>query len=225
MKAHFSIVSLLLLITINSFSQVTVKRAASTRAQTPVVNVGGVKQTLIPKQIPANRTLLIPIDTANAQMSDVVVEIAFSSPYQSFDVLGRYNLQIFLLNENNIEIARWNFNRNKPNESQDLNATNDGYYHVQLPLEIENSKAASTLGSFKKGATLKFFFDHSFQNIAYQTEDYFFINSFTITLKFQKPSFNTVIWPGNDAEQKYTAGHKSSVFNFYWDGSGLVLKQ
>src|ERR1017187_6938964 len=159
MKTYFSMIALL--ITINSFSQVILKRSESTEAKTLVVSVGGVKQTLIQKQSSVNRILLIPKDTANAQMAGAIVDIGFNSAYGKdyYEVLGRYNLQIFLLNENNIEVGRWTYNRNKPNVTQDLNASNDGYSHLQLPMEIENSKAASSFGSFKNGITLKFVFD------------------------------------------------------------------
>jgi hypothetical protein len=225
MKTHFSIIAVLLLIAINTFSQVKLERSASTEVKTPAVNVGGVKKTLIQKQSSANEALLTPKDTANAQMAAAVVDIAFNNAYRDWDVFGRYHLQIFLLNENNIEVARWSFNENKPNVTQDLNAANDGYYHFQLPMEIENTKVASSLGTIKKGGSLKFVFDCSFQNIASGAEDYFFINSFTLTLNFRNPSFNTNIWPGNAAERKYTAGSKSSVFTFYWDNPGFGFNQ
>ena len=218
MKTHFLIIVVLLLITIHSFSQVTLQRSVSSDVKAPVAKVGGAKQTSMQIQNPANRALLIPLDTAKAQMAGAVVDIAFSTAYgptDILDVLPTYHLQIFLLNENNIEIARWSFNVNKPNVTQDLNAANDGYSHVQLPMEIENLKAASLFGTLKKGCSLKFVFDHSFQDIASGVADYFFIDSFTLTLKFWDPSFSTDIWPGNDAERKYTAGNKSSVFNFW----------
>jgi len=54
----------------------------------------------------------------------------------------------------------------------------------------------------------------AFQNIAGGEENYFFINTFSAAFQFTNPSFNRNMWPGNDAKQKYTAGHKSSVFSF-----------
>lgn len=215
MKSTILCLTFFLLATINSFSQNTFKKAASTEAKTPVMNVGDMKkEPLIQKQTETNRTLLVPMDTANAQMTNAIVDIGYNSAYGVYDVFGRYHLQIFLLNENNIEIARWSFNENKPNVTNPSNTANDGYAHVQLQMEIENSKAASSFGSLKKGATLKFVFDCAFQNIEGGGENYFYINTFSATFKFRNPWFSTSMWPGNDAEQKYTAGHKSSVFSF-----------
>ncbi len=215
MKANISMVTILLLTAINSLSQAPLKKPVSTEVKTRMVDAGLVKQPLIQKQETANRTLLIPVDTANAQMSGAVVDIGFNSAYGVYDVLGRYHLQLFLLNGNNLEIGRWNFNPNRPNVTQDLNAANDGYFHVQLPMEIENTKDVSSFGTLKKGGSLKFVFDYSFQNIDGGAQDYFFINSFTLTLNYRNPSVSTNIWPGNDAEQKYAAGHTSYVYKFY----------
>ena len=202
MKPIILCLTVFLLATTNSFSQVLQKKQITAPAiqKTELKKVSThPKATVIN---PVMKQIVKSMDTANAKLADVIITMGYRTASNSSRdlILTHYKPQIDLFDENNRHIAHWEITNEDyiNSDIQNQKPDQDGYLRVTLHMKIDNNMAAS-FASFKKG-TFRISNNGSFYKgvivdwvTAKEVEDFFRVGLFQVALKFQSPLFKTEI--------------------------------
>ena len=224
MKPIILCLTVLLLVTNNSFSQVLQKKQVTA----PVLQKTEQKKASVqPKAIvtnPALKQIMKPMDTLNAKLSDVEFIMGYSTPYNkngSRDlILTHYHPQFDLFDENNRHIAEGEITNEDYNSNDIQNQEPDkfdGSLAISLHMKLDNNTDFS-LASFKKG-TIKMSNVAFYNGPAKGVQDYFTIKYIKAILTFRDPSLHANISGYGNLPQhlsvELSLKHPSTAFSFH----------
>ena len=204
MKTIFLCLTVFLLVTINSFSQVLQKKQITAPAiqKTELKKVSTQPKATVIN--PVVKQIVKSMDTANAKLADVIITMGYRTASNSSPdlILTHYKPQIDLFDENNRRIAHWEITNEDyiNSDIQNQKPDQDGYLRITLHMKIDNNTAASFASFTKAKSKFKISSNGTFYKglivdwvTAKEAEDFFGVGLFQVALKFQSPLFKTEI--------------------------------
>lgn len=224
MKPVILCLTIFLLMTINTFSQVAQKK------QTIAPINQKAKQKKVIPQIktavinPAGNQVIAPKDTANAKLADAIIDMVYAecggtNSDNMDDITRHYKPEIDLFDYSNNLIAHWDFTNGIQNQSSedypnDINGFSHAF-HVTLLMKIDNAASFTSL----KSGMFKIRVEHFLDQLYTGGDDCFSIKNIQLTLKFLNPAFNAIVY---HKEVHQYLNLKSESAEFYFSNKNYI---